>query len=497
MFKLMIILFSSMWILAADQTYLQVSRPIITGIKNSAFISEQTLKLAQQTIWKNGKFHPLISNQVSNSKSQKLTLNIDRSKGLTKIDFNIITNEGQIISNAWAAGVEDRFILLQVRLSLYELFYGKQAIKESLNKLQNQVKNPETLAEKNEAAEANAKEIDTDLDKEIRTLIKAAGVNIDLSMKPFATSTSLSDSISLQDAIELINEKSLEQKKKTSKRADEFKINLNELRMSINIALKSNKQNEKKKENIKLSKEDEDKEINEDPLAILTKKDSPKEKEAEFNKTERIRASRTIFDLAYMNKNSESEYLITTKNNYNFFGFRYTYRKNMADNAGDDLVLSLHYLKSIGSKAQEYKVPSLINTYAQYLWAPKWLPVDLFAGIHYENQPFINLERLNEGLLAGENKILWWQLGLERIFEIKKRRLYVNLSHFKSLYTTSSFDFEKKFTASKTYAEIQYDVWSKLRLGIGGFTEEISSDFFKLTQNTFLISVAWVTILDE
>lgn len=481
--------------MGADQVnYLKITKPKISGIENSKFYSEQTLKLAQKAMWLHGKYSPLISDKKTTLNIAILDLEISKIGNLASINFSIYTNEGNIISKAWATGIEERFILLQVRLTLYELFYGKQQIKEVLNKIQKK-ELEKNKAENQKENTANNEDLN-EVERDIYTLIKSAGVNVSLTMKPFSTSSSLTDSIEFEDATLMLQE-SLDAQKKKSKRADEFKVNLSALRLSINIALKNNQESkEEKKKKEKVIKEEEEKKSLDEEISAKNSAKAPEELfNAKFDKDMRDRNIRHIIDYVYMNKNSETDYLINTKNNFNFTGLRYTYRKNVYDNRGDDYVFSLHYLKSIGSKEEKYNVPAIINGYLQYLFAPKWLPFDLFGGIHFENQPFINLEKYNEGLKSGENQILWYQVGFERVFEVKKKKVILNYSYFKTLFAMNSYDI-KNLSGTKQFIEAKMDFYDNYRIGIGGFKEEICGKDFEITQNSFLISLAFIAKTD-
>ncbi|MFG1494719.1 hypothetical protein [Halobacteriovorax sp. ZH4_bin.1] len=480
---------------ARERTLLRVSTPAYKGFGNkSDFYSKQTIKLAQKLIWESPEYELAITTGINkkvekNLKIKKLVLHTKKSKSVNSLYFLILNQDNNIVEQAWAAGIPDRFLLLQTRMSLYELFYGKQRIRKALKKLLSKQTKQKSKISSEDSKDLN--DLDIELENHLKVLITQAGLETNIKMKPFSLFSSLDDNLSYEDSLIKIEEEIKKQKKK-SNRASEFKINLKKIRLDLDIAMDRQKEKvaQNKESKSKNEKEKEDEELRSDDTFAISKS-SNKEPGTKFQKNTRPRRSRSIFDFVYMNKNSNTKYLVETANNYNFMGARYTYRKNMSDTRGDDFVFALHYLKSIGSKAEKYDVPNIINLYVQYLFAPTWLPFDLFGGVHYENQPFINLPEYNKGLKSGENTIAWTQVGIEYIAELWSRKIIFNVSYFQSFFAESSFK-TNNMTATKIFGEVQVDITSKYRIGLGGFKTIVTADNFDLTQNTFLLSLNYL-----
>lgn len=470
---------------AKERELLKINTPSIVGIDNKKFYQTQITKMSQRMIWESNTYEILIAGKPKKALAVKnLELHIKKENGINTLNFSIVDESGRISNNAWAAGIPDRFVMLQARLSLYELFYGKQKLKKSLNKITKKENEKEEVKEnKNTPGNDDA---DDSLTNEIRAILTSAGITTQMSLRPFSMSSSLSDNISFEDALFTINENIKKQKKK-SKRASEFTINLKAMRIAIAMAIKSSKDENQKKKAASQDKESEKQNSEDSDIEAQTNKDTfPVSKK--FDKGMRARQTRSIFNTAYMNINSTTNYLIGTTNNYNFFGLQYQYRKPLSLKEGHDFVFSGHYFKSIGSKAEEFDVPNVINLYLQYLFAPEWLPFDLFAGVHYENQPFINLPVLNQGLQSGENTLIWSQIGVERVFYIRNKRLITNLSYFKSISAESSFETEN-ITSTKLFAQVEYDITQKYRVGLGGFKTTLNSSKLNIEQNVFMVTL--------
>lgn len=248
----------------------------------------------------------------------------------------------------------------------------------------------------------------------------------------------------------------------------------------------------KKKEDLKKKSEKKSKEEKARKAAqALFEKNQLKENV--LGKGKRARANRFLIDYFVMNKNSNSEFLISTSNNFNFMGVRGTYRKNLDSFYGDDFVFSALVLKSVGSKNDEFDVPTLFNLYGQHLYSPWWLPFDILYGLHYENQIFLNLEESNKGIKEGQNHLLWAQFGIERVQQIGRFDIILSYSLFSSLVATSSFNLvDKNISGFKSQAELQV-VWDKrFRLGFGFSTDVLSnSKAFKLDQNSSILTFTY------
>lgn len=226
-------------------------------------------------------------------------------------------------------------------------------------------------------------------------------------------------------------------------------------------------------------------------IAALVEEKKRKEK-AKREAHMRPRETRMIFEYIYMNKSSRSQNLIATENNFNFTGGRLEYRKPLSLDKGHDFVFSGLYLKSIGTQADEFEVPDLLNVYLQYLYDPEWINVDFFGGLHYENQVFVNLERFNQGLAQGENTLYWSQGGIEKVFQVYGRKLILSGSVFSLLAGESSFDLgQAALGGSKYHIEAVYLWGDGIRFGAAVTKDSVSAGKYSLDQTTSLLSLKY------
>ncbi len=272
-----------------------------------------------------------------------------------------------------------------------------------------------------------------------------------------------------------------------------------QLRQSTRTQLSRFSENKRQRERDSDSEDDEenDQTDNQDEAGARTTLSTEEEgrRQNPFGKGVRPRKSRLLLDFVYLNRNLKTEYLIETDNNLNYGGFRATYRKNMSDTRGDDLVVSLMRLSFLELGNIDFDVPGLMNVHVHYLKDFRFFPLDIIVGTHYDTEFFINLPELNAGLQVAENKFIWGQIGLERTFNLG----FVTLS-FQGLYAQtilSSSDFipGQDITLDGTRLNLGTDIiLGKIRFGVHYSNESFTSpdlEGFSVDQNSFFLSAVY------
>lgn len=103
---------------------LHVTEPIFKGIQPNTFYKKQTLKLAQQMLWEHKGYQPVFVDSGVDD-LYRIDLVISRDKNINSLNFEIKDRNDRLVAKAWALDIQKRFLLLQIRLSLHELIFGK------------------------------------------------------------------------------------------------------------------------------------------------------------------------------------------------------------------------------------------------------------------------------------------------------------------------------------------------------------------------------------
>lgn len=446
---LLVLLFSQLTF-AEEKLLPLLVREAHTEGKRSSFYQTQLRKITLDTIRRYGKYEIYLSTRPQDQKSpiyylESLVSLKDEDHYL--IETKLISGKTQLVmKESWAALVPERFVLLQSRICLMEVLYGAGMAR----------KLKQVLAQANpEFAEFLANE----------------EVNIANSLENKEIPAYLKE------------KKSNEEKEKMLK-------NISQLKSSINKSLEN--QIEEVVLNPDDDKEEEDK-SNADNAAIvgeLIQKTGPENK-----KGSRPRISHFLADLVYLNRNLESNYLIRTINNLNYVGPRFTYRKSLSEYSGDEFIFSAMNLRPFKVNKVDFDVPDLRNVYAQYLNATEVLPFDVILGIHYDNQIFINISELNDGLKISENHLVWAQVGVERTFNWSLFSISFQAIYAQNIYSQSNFMKKKdvKLDASR-YSLGSEILYKKLRFGLYVSKEEVTSrslNNFSITQESFFTNFAY------
>lgn len=192
-------------------------------------------------------------------------------------------------------------------------------------------------------------------------------------------------------------------------------------------------------------------------------------------------------------KTKSTYQLIDLVNNFNYLGAKFNYRHPISGTKGDDFEFSLKTLYPL-TKKEDFQIPQVYNAHMIYLSSPDFLPFDFYIGLHYENIFFINQPVLGEGLVLGENKILWVQMGIERILNMFGISIYLQGSFAKNVYSTSDYlaNGELKLDATKYEGHIQFVFLQNFRAGIRYMRDVLTSlmnQHFQLTSQLYLLQV--------
>ena len=150
------------------------------------------------------------------------------------------------------------------------------------------------------------------------------------------------------------------------------------------------------------------------------------------------RGKRFYYGIKYQNIYNRSKYIIGVRNNYNLVGPYVLLRSNVNDYNADDFLFSFNYLKGLVRQG-DYKVPWLLEFQAAYVKVPKLLGIELYLGIHFHDMHFINIYSDVSGLMLYESQVgwLWWGAGLS--FELWGAYIDNHLFVSKLMYAKTDF----------------------------------------------------------
>ena len=451
-FIFFILLCFSQLSLAQDKLVpLLIQEARVEGEKKS-FYQTQLRKISLDTIRRFKKYEIFLSTRPQDPDKPINYLDVQISyKGefgyLIEVK-QISGKSSRVLKESWAGFVPERFVLLQSRINLVEVLYGKGMARKLQSLLMKE--NPEFA----QAQQANEPIITSLNNKEIPQYLKNAPLDNSMNEKASKDLTDLR-----KDIVKNLGKVTEESRKKDA---------------SLN---------EQKKENATAE------------LTLLTEGEM-KKNDNPFGKGMRPRESSLAVDLVYLNRHLQSQYLLNITNNLNYVGPRMTYRKNLSDTKGDDFVLSVMNLKALKVNKVDFNVPDLRNVHAQFLKTVDFLPFDLLIGAHYDNQIFINLAEYNDGLKMSENHLVWAQFGVERTFNWKLFSLSLQALYAQNFFSKSSFMSDKdiKLDASR-YSLGAELLLRKIRLGVFMSKEEVTSrslNNFSISQDSFFMNFAYV-----
>lgn len=483
-------------------------------ITNKSFYVDQINKLTIQTIAKHRGYEPVFANEtIMKSKLlNRLIIKINKSKESGFFNVEISQNSGKSgnpIRNSWAVNVPERFVLLQTRLSIIESLYGKTLAKEERDYLKkNDISFKEYLDTKEKTAEVEEDSssdkglTDKDIIKKKSKLKKKSDKSSDSGaeeVKGRDLITSLDTNIPYNEIKELVFKKPEDfnqiifkiRKKNLQKEIEEIENLQKAIRTSMAKKISSTKEtdavaakSDTENNNANQIKNNRDLPISLDSTAL-----NP------FNKEVRPRKTRNMVELVYLSRILSTTYLLTVYNKFSFTGPRYTYRRNLSEVSGDDLVFSIMNLRAVGVNDVEYSIPDVRNAHVQYLSSLSFLPFDYFLGMHYENQFFVNLAEINQGLKVAENHLVWVQTGIERVFQIKNIQTVFQAFYAKNIFSKSNFLKNRDVKLDGTRLSVGAEVsWRKWSIGMQYAKDLIESNTlsgFKIDQTSYFMNLAY------
>ncbi len=363
---------------SSTEKVLYLESPIV-GNSSEGEINTQLSKIAIDIILKHKTYEIVFGIPSDVKKVEKdvhqlsLIATYDPKNFYYQFNFTILdAKNGKIYKQLMKSNIERRLFFYKARMSLYELFWGPEYVKEKL---------PEIRKESvHDRANLNG-----DQKKNLEQ-------QFDLNQQPTSTQRPTGP-----QSARAANKPDSKEKRRPGIYDD-----LDELQQEIQEKLREDgsdtKNDEANKDGIPDSGVQEEKSGggNLGPLALS----GP-------------RGKRFYYGIKYQNVYNRSKYIIGVKNNYNFVGPYVLLRSNVNDYNADDFLFSFNYLKGL-IKQGDYKVPWLIDLQAAYVKVPKLLGIELYLGIHYHDLQFINIYSDVSGLMLYRSQLgwFWWGVGL-------------------------------------------------------------------------------------
>ena len=467
------------------ENYLIVGTPILKGFEDS-FIQLQAGKISVNVLAKSRQYLLMFTAQGvigADIKFKRLEMIITK-KGNTfdlKISINKVGTKISELKSVSANEIEKRFLLLQIRKSMYELIFGKDYLNKMKNKLEK-----ENEKDKNEMSGLLKKGLGP---KKVSNAL--AQIISDIQMSK----------LKLKNR-EKILKKELQKKTLAEKKLSNFKSNIqtamrNERRKN-EVDDKTDREfrgKQKDKKFISGNSETKQKTNQKDPIEGGAGQFGENAYQNNlFKKGKRPRGTRMFVEGMALNRVSNTRAILkNVKNDFFFTGLKGTGRVEVFPGLGDDFVFSFMYLKKQGQG--KHTIPDIKNFHLLYLSTAGFLPFDVNMGIHLENQYFINiLFDDGKGSQLYENQIAWFQLGAERVFNIWKFMIIPQVSVSKNIYSTSSVDEGVKLEATKLEfgGELGY---KKFRLGLKYMQDTVVSTnvkSFTTTQTSTFLTLSYV-----
>lgn len=468
----------------------------------SSFYNDQITKLILQIITQKTKYQSVFSNQfITKPKMNSLQIEVNQNKDLTTSDLKVfytVLNDKGLSRETWSVNVPDRFLLLQLRLSITEALVGKkEALREQKNifkensdfeKIKKVSKDERENAEKKSFADKKiGKKENSDIEK---------GQGFRSSLDNEEDIEALEQEQKKNEIISHID-KNNNELLKTSKNLENLRSdisqNLKEINKNETLAAetktKKNKlqSNENKKEEVASESQDSD-------VGSIESKSVFKngEESNPFNKQTRQFIKNNEIDFSYLNMNVSSRYLLGTNNVFNFFGINYKYTTSLDYSNRNKLMALLSYKKFVNLNKGKVKLPDYKTLGLVYMNEPKFLPFDYSLGLIYENQFFINAAEYNEGFRLSNGQLLWLRGTLERVFNIGQLEIIPKILYGMTIYSKSDFFREGVLNLNGTRigGEIQLS-YKRARMGIHYSFDNFSSDSyenFSLKQKNFEIT---------
>lgn len=444
------------------------------------------------------------------------------------IDFSVIELKNKkVVKKAWAKDIPKRLLLLQTRMSLYELFLGKKFVAENIERIDRENKKKAGPNEKLEAPGADDKDDSKDRKDSKKSQEKKNNKNSkdnkDKKDKKKIKSSLTESEEEEDEALEEINRKrradaeienelAIKRRLAQARQLEKFKAEIQEeLLKEQEVTDEEGMKNPNAPKNRRASRgpmvdydgpipqkivREKDKEVEEDapvrkekpakvveenesklpPLIMgeekkrtALKRDATPVQSSESRPRYRTKASSLLIEYEFMNRIISSTYILTSINNLNYYGPKVTYRREYQEVGHDAFSLSLSSLKPRISKndTDAVQIPAIINFDLMYVKSPEYIPLDFIVGFSYERSYFINVVELGAGYQLAKSNFYWLKGGPEFGHKIFFIDYYIQLYYAKMLIGNSDFlgSDAMKLDGSKYGIGLDVGLLSNLRIG--------------------------------
>lgn len=470
------------------ERYILVGPPELIGFSDS-FIELQAGKIGVSILAKSKKFILMFSAEENPSKRitfRRLKMIIEKKGKIFNLTIKMVTSsQNTPLRITQAFDIQERFLLLQIRKSMYELVYGQDYLEENEKAIKGESeKDKEELksSKTDKLLELNGSDSVANV---IAAIINEVEKNKSLAMAMEQEYKNLAKA-EAKKAVELNKQKSKIQKALGSEGNRSKRIA--EKRMPEADG-KGGHESETLKTDTK--KKDSEQSFDEQYKGSISKAlDNRK-----FDKSSRPRGTRIIAEAVSLNRTSTTSYLLdNVQNNFYFYGAKGTVRLEVSPDLGDDFVVSLMYLKRLAK--EEYRIPDIKNLHFLYLATTEYLPFDLNFGLHIENQYFVNiLSDEATGLEVVENNIGWFQIGIERVFRMWNFIFIPQISIAKNIFAASTIGDNIKLDASKMEMALDLGWKENFRMGLRMMQDTVTATNlknFKTEQTSIFLTFSYV-----
>ncbi len=398
--------------------------------------------------------------------------------------------------------IQKRMLLLQLRISLYELLYGKEWLKKNMKRIRTEFKEDKSklgaidLSKAKKAMEEKNRKKKLKKKKKKRNRLKKLN-NIGI----------YSDNDSKRKKKKKKKKKKKGKKKKKQKkkkkRGKKGNTTDRDAKSGMDVDQKSisNRQNGEEDKN----KGDKDKDSSIKDESDKKKKsatDGPQDNQGlSFKRGERAelelktnKGFRYVFwgDLSYMDQGVSSKDTIEVENVN-----KYVITGAQADiyptaNTEDYFEINL----SVGTpvKKNSFELPTYQSISVQYVLPPPEINFDLIFGTKYDVFHFINLDQIGSGLKVGSTKLFWLRAGVQKKYFLFQRDIWCRFYVAKSFISLTSYGVKDDIALSGTLLELysRIQLYKILHLSIDysmGFMRTRVYSGFEANYNTLTLSL--------
>lgn len=437
---------------AVDQKKIPLRKQLIISppklSMGNELIKSQVVKTTLSILIKSGMYDLTIgsSNTLTDSNTAlfQLDLEILGEKEHYLIIRLVDVRQQSVVKIVRANKIPKRLLLLQLRMSIYELLYGREFVQRYLQL----IKDEYFLGQNFDAPEIQQNRMKTpDIDAG-----KGSIQDVNLNKKK------RSDKIAPQKKtkekkLKKRDKKDKNQEREINKKGDGLTTGKGEKKdestpLDRSVEAKSKSLSSKDKDKINQKDKDKKTAVKGQELKINQKTeqvppDTLSLKRGE-NKT-KISTTRTLFDIkyrvgiSYLDSTVASQDIIQVTNKYQFqiIQTAFEIKASGAQDSSDYLGIQLAMGPPIGNN--EYDTPTYKKFDIFYSRMPKNLELNFLAGGSYSELNFVNLDEIGSGLKAANSKIFWLLVGAEKDFNLFSRQHLSKITIEKSFLSSTSY----------------------------------------------------------